>query len=337
MKRKIVYLILLAIYIPICAFGQAHTVSEILDIIKHQEKHPHYTLVAAHRGYWANYPENSSEAFNSAISLGVDIVEMDVRLTNDDVMVVFHDACLDRVTTGNGRLRDANWADVQKLNLRLSYGVPTSYKMLSLDEALTLLKDKAVVSIDIKETGSLFNTVLLRVINMLKGKNMLWQSIIKGKMPLAELEELLHREDVTLDDFIYTPIAFSNTPDLDNYINSYVNTHKIYAFELVYKQTADPICKYVQLLQNNHIWVGQYSFWPETADGVFAEKNPLTDTDPVTRDYKFEDKNPNNFLDDGRGDWDWLMSLGANYIITDRSELMIEYLILRGLRSTSTY
>ena len=38
-----------------------------------------------------------------AIELDVDIVEMDVRLTKDGQMVIFHDACLDRVTTGYGR------------------------------------------------------------------------------------------------------------------------------------------------------------------------------------------------------------------------------------------
>lgn len=80
------------------------------------------------------------------------------------------------------------------------------------------------------------------------------------------------------------------------------------------------------------IWIGQYSFWPETGDGVIAEKIPLTDTDPIIRKYDFQDKDPNNFLDDGRGDWDWLFLHGADYVITDRSELLIEYLTKSGRR-----
>ena len=38
-------------------------------------------LVAAHRGDWRNYPENSLEGINSAIEMGVDIVELDLQCT----------------------------------------------------------------------------------------------------------------------------------------------------------------------------------------------------------------------------------------------------------------
>lgn len=50
-----------------------------------------------------------------AMAIGADIVEMDVRVTKDNIMVVFHDACLDRMTTGNGRLREENWSYVNTL------------------------------------------------------------------------------------------------------------------------------------------------------------------------------------------------------------------------------
>lgn len=314
--------------------GYAQTTpAEVIQIIKNKQNYPNYVLIAAHRGYWADYPENSQGAYEMAIELGVDIVEMDVRVTRDGQMVIFHDACLDRVTTGYGRLRDTNWSEIQNLNLILPNGQFTTQKMLSLEQALDYLKGKAVVSIDIKETGALFNTVFVKIIRMLKTKNMLGQSIIKGKMPLSNVQQLVSQAGATLDDFIYTPIAFSNTKNLDQYIRDFVNSKKIYAFELVYKQSADPILQYVSLLNQNNIWIGQYSFWPETADGVFAEKIPLTDTDPITRDYNFKDQDPNNPLDDGRGDWDWLFGKGANYIITDRSELMLDYLQVRGLRT----
>lgn len=306
---------------------------KVIEIIKNRESYPNYVLVAAHRGYWADYPENSQGAYEMAIALGVDIVEMDVRVTKDGQMVIFHDACLDRVTTGYGLLRDATWAEIQNLYLIMPDGQQTLQKMLTLEQALDYLKGKAVVSIDIKETGSLFNTVFVKILRMLKTKGMLGQSIVKGKMPFNEVQALVGRAGTTLDEFIYTPIAFSNTKNLDQYIKDFVNSKKIHAFELVYKQSADPILEYVSLLNTNNIWIGQYSFWPETSDGVFAEKIPLTDTDPITRDYNFKDQDPNNFLDDGRGDWDWLFAKGANYVITDRSELMLDYLTVKGLRT----
>lgn len=313
--------------------AQTTSVQEVINIIKNKSAHPNYVLVAAHRGYWADYPENSQGAYQMAIELGVDILEMDVRLTQDGKMVIFHDACLDRVTTGYGKLSDTKWADIQNLYLTMPDGTRTTSKMLSLEQGLDFLKGKVVVSIDIKETGALFNSVFKDVVTILKSKGMLGQSIIKGKMPLAQLNSLLTLAGTNLDQFIYTPIAFSNTKNLDQYVRDFVSSKKIHAFELVYKQSADPILQYINLLNNNNIWIGQYSFWPETADGVFAEKVPLTDTDPITRDYNFQDSDPNNFLDDGRGDWDWLFGKGANYVITDRSELMLDYLKVKGLRT----
>ena len=58
-------------------------------------------LVAAHRGDWRNYPENSLEGINSAIEMGVDIVELDLQCTKDSVLILMHDNTLDRTTTGN--------------------------------------------------------------------------------------------------------------------------------------------------------------------------------------------------------------------------------------------
>ncbi|MDR2407960.1 MAG: glycerophosphodiester phosphodiesterase family protein [Bacteroidales bacterium] len=337
MNRLIFIFGCLFLLLPLRINAQAKTrIDSIIYIIKHQRDFSNYTLIAAHRGYWADFPENSIGSYLSAIEIGADIVEMDVRLTKDDVMVIFHDACLDRVTSGYGRLRDEYWGYVSELYLRDNLGNVTDYRVLKLSEALDALKGKAVASIDIKETGALFTQTMLRTIQMVKDKGMLNQTLIKGKMPLNDLQtQILNLAGVTLDDFIYTPIAFSNTRNLDSYIKDYVNSGKIYAIELVYKQSQDQILDYISLLTQHGIWIGQYSFWPETNYGVFAEKAPLTDCDIITRDYNFKDdpSSPPTAWDDGRGDWDWLSSKGANYIITDRGELMIDYLKAKGKRT----
>lgn len=49
------------------------------------------TLIFAHRGAWDPAPQNSLEAFERAIALGVDMIELDVRRTRDGVLVVQHD------------------------------------------------------------------------------------------------------------------------------------------------------------------------------------------------------------------------------------------------------
>lgn len=321
------------IFSPSDSWGQKQQVEEIVEIIKNRTKHPHYALVCAHRGYWADYPENSTAAYDMAIDIGADMIEMDVRLTADDTMVVFHDACLDRVTTGCGMLREASWDYVRTLFLKTKEGEITSYKMLSLSDALDYLKDKAVIALDIKEGGRLFDVTMIRVLQMLKEKGMLWQSIVKGKKRLADLEnKILSKAQVTLDDFMYTPITYATTPNISDYLAEFIATKKIPAIQLGYKQSKDPILPYVETVHNAGIWVGIYSFWPETDKGVVAEKNPLTDCDPVIRKYDFKDSDPNNPLDDGRGDWDWSFAHGADYVIADRSELLIEYLDKCGRR-----
>ena len=50
-------------------------------------------LNIAHRGASGILPENSIEAFISAISCGVDMIEMDVRQCKTKELVVFHDFC----------------------------------------------------------------------------------------------------------------------------------------------------------------------------------------------------------------------------------------------------
>lgn len=308
------------------------TPDEVMNIIKNRRKYPYYVLVSAHRGYWADFPENSLSAFRKAIEAGADIVEMDVRLTKDNVMVVFHDACLDRMTNAYGRLNQYTYDQIKDLYLRNHEGQLTGYHILRLDDAMDVLKGEAVIALDIKEGGILFDKTFVRVLKLLKEKGMLRHSIVKGKKRLTDLMPLLVDAGVTLSDFEYTPIAFANTKDLRDYVNEFVNLGLIHTFELVYKQSNDITLNYAQQLKDAGIWLGQYSFWPEQPEGVVAEKNPLDDSDPVIRRYDFKDLDPNDPLDDGRGNWSWLIFKGADYIITDRSELLIDFLQLLGRR-----
>ena len=59
-------------------------------------------LVASHRGDWRNYPENSIPAIESVIRMGVDIMELDLKLTKDSLLVLCHDHTIDRTTSGSG-------------------------------------------------------------------------------------------------------------------------------------------------------------------------------------------------------------------------------------------
>ena len=62
--------------------------------------------VWAHRGASGYAPENTMDAFQKAIEMKADGIELDVHLTKDGEVVVIHDEVLDRVSDGTGRVQD---------------------------------------------------------------------------------------------------------------------------------------------------------------------------------------------------------------------------------------
>jgi glycerophosphoryl diester phosphodiesterase len=73
-------------------------------------------LVMAHRGGRGLWPENTFYAFERAVELGVDVLEMDVRSTKDGALVVMHDHTVDRTTDGTGPIQDFTLAELEELD-----------------------------------------------------------------------------------------------------------------------------------------------------------------------------------------------------------------------------
>jgi glycerophosphoryl diester phosphodiesterase len=95
---------------------------------------PRLPEVIAHRGNAAEFPENTLQALESAVELGVRHVEFDVQLTADSVPVLFHDADLERVAGREGRVHDLTWTalaeipvgEVARLGHRHAFTYPPS-------------------------------------------------------------------------------------------------------------------------------------------------------------------------------------------------------------------
>src|SRR5213593_1749186 len=83
------------------------------------------TLLAAHRGGAALWPENSLLAFRNAIALGADFIEFDVHLSKDGQLVVIHDPTLERTTTGAGPVKDRTVAELKAVRLKDRTGAVT--------------------------------------------------------------------------------------------------------------------------------------------------------------------------------------------------------------------
>ncbi len=113
-----------------------------------QSERQKWPVIVAHRGASALFPENTLRSFEGAIEAGADVVELDVRLTADEVPVVLHDLDVAITTDGTGFVHQLTLAQVKKLDASRGHGprleVPT------LREALELMTGRVEVMIEIK-------------------------------------------------------------------------------------------------------------------------------------------------------------------------------------------
>ena len=84
----------------------------------------------AHRGGAADGLENTVAQFRRAVEAGYRYIETDVHVTRDGKLVAFHDATLDRLTDGAGRIADLPWADVRDARVGGKEPVPLFEELL---------------------------------------------------------------------------------------------------------------------------------------------------------------------------------------------------------------
>ncbi|WP_339922023.1 glycerophosphodiester phosphodiesterase family protein [uncultured Cyclobacterium sp.] len=120
-----------------------------VDEIKEKFLNSYDLMVIAHRAANQNFPENSIIAIEEAIRMGVDIIELDIRVTADGVVILMHDQTVDRTTTGTGDVETLNYSYLQSLQL-LHKNAPTREKIPTLEEALKVTKGRIMVDMDMK-------------------------------------------------------------------------------------------------------------------------------------------------------------------------------------------
>ncbi|MEN6292792.1 MAG: glycerophosphodiester phosphodiesterase family protein [Methanobacterium sp.] len=101
--------------------------------------------VIAHRGASFFEPENTLRAVEKAIKMGADFVEVDVRMSKDNRLVIMHDADINRTTDGKGLVKDYTLQELKRLDAGDGETIPT------LDEVIACVKDRVGLVIEIKE------------------------------------------------------------------------------------------------------------------------------------------------------------------------------------------
>jgi glycerophosphoryl diester phosphodiesterase len=105
---------------------------------------PHHVLRIGHRGAAAYAPENSLASIQKALEMGVDAIELDVRLSRDGVVVVIHDDTIDRTSTGKGEVAAMTLSQLKQHPLAEGQTIPT------LGEVLQLIDGRATLFIELK-------------------------------------------------------------------------------------------------------------------------------------------------------------------------------------------
>ncbi|PZX53945.1 glycerophosphoryl diester phosphodiesterase [Algoriphagus ratkowskyi] len=181
-KRVVVFALTFFFYLS--SFAQ-------VDQIREKLLNSNELLVAAHRAAHQHYPENSLEAIQEAIDLGVDIIEIDVRVTTDGKVYLMHDQTIDRTTTGNGDIEKMSSADLKQYTL-LFDGKDSGIAIPTLNEALALSKGKIMVDLDLKTSKIDEVMAVVQELNVLDEVIFFdsdWEILkaIKAKMPSAYL------------------------------------------------------------------------------------------------------------------------------------------------------
>ncbi len=140
------------------------------------------TLNYAHRGFTANAIENTLAAFEAALDLGVDGIELDVRTCQSGEVVVFHDHRIDRLTAGTGLVKNMSLSDLKKYAIG---GQDSGQLIPTLAEVLETIKGRASVNVEIKANGlPAGHAIEEKVVGILKDFGLLRETIISSFSPL---------------------------------------------------------------------------------------------------------------------------------------------------------
>ncbi|WP_225742975.1 glycerophosphodiester phosphodiesterase family protein [Marinilactibacillus sp. Marseille-P9653] len=152
------------------------------------------SLNYAHRGFSGEYPENTMIAFEKALEAGADGIELDVQLTSDKEVVVFHDDKLDRLTNGSGFVKDHTLEELNQLSFDVeeregaeNYKIPTLNEYLEWSVSTPLL-----TNIELKALSGEDNGLEQKVVTTLRSFNCMNQILFSSfhEESLARIKQL---------------------------------------------------------------------------------------------------------------------------------------------------
>ncbi len=297
MKKIICFIALLAVALPLMAQEHADRLMAIL-----KDKSSEKVLVASHRGDWRNAPENSLQAFKNCIDNGVDMIEIDLKKTKDNQLVLMHDRTIDRTTDGTGKVEDYTLEELRRFHLKNGMGRVTFHQIPTLEEVLNLTKGKILINVD--KGYDYFKDVY----ELLVKTNTVGQVIVKSSYPY---EKVAAENGEVLDKVVYMPVVNLNKTDAAELIEGY-KAFSLVVIECCLEEASPEALRLIQKIEENgsKVWIN--SLWPSLNAGH--------DDDRAVE------------LEQADESWGWILEQGATVIQTDRPYELINYLQQKGRR-----
>lgn len=139
-------------------------------------------LKIAHRGAKAYEPENTLQAFQKALDLNSDGIELDVHLSSDDQIIVIHDETIDRTANGKGLVSSFSLAEIKSFLIDGKYQIPT------LNEVFDLINKRCLINIELKGLATP-NKVVALIEEYISEKNWNYNHFIVSSFDWNMLQE----------------------------------------------------------------------------------------------------------------------------------------------------
>jgi glycerophosphoryl diester phosphodiesterase len=197
--------------------------------------------VVAHRGAHKGIPENSLAAYQKAIDLGCDFIEIDVRTTKDGKFVSIHNSTVDEYVSGvKAKVSELNLSEVKSLDIGIKYGPQwKNTRIPAFDEVLELCHGRIGIYLDLKAAPV---SQLVQVIKR-KGmeKDIIWYIPASDSKDIDELnascpECICMPDPGSADNVKSTADRFNNcilATDMDALSNEFVNIAHSYNIKVI--------------------------------------------------------------------------------------------------------
>lgn len=295
MYKIIVYLLMFFPFITGRTYAQ--NVKEEFKISPSEE-----ILVVSHRADWRNAPENSIQAIQNCINMGVDMIEIDLKRTKDGHLILMHDKTLNRTTTGNGKPEDYTLEEIKSLFLKGGHGQKTRHKVPTFEEVMLLCKGKVMVNVD---KGYDYFKEAYAILEKTGTVN---QCVMKSDHPY---EKVVEENGEVLEKMVFMPVVNLNKEGAEKIIDDYISNLKPAAFELVFKDDSPEVLRLIKKVKDSGARIFINTLWPELCGGH-------------DDDRAVELKEPEE-------SWGWVINQGAKLIQTDRPALLLDYLRVNRL------